>query len=262
MDLQLNDKVAVVTGASRGIGLAITAALSAEGARVVAGARSPGDELGDLQGVSVLAVDLATARGPADLVAHAVEEHGGIDILVNNVGGIAAPRLGGFLSVDDADWQTGFELNFFSAVRASRAALPHLVERRGSIVNVSSVNATLPDPSVVDYAAAKAAMASLSKTLSMEFAAQGVRINAVSPGPVLTTLWTGDGQLADQLATAMGTDRDGAMQGMMSGLGGVPLGRFSEPAEVASLVAFLASDRAGNVTGANYVIDGGLIKTT
>lgn len=154
------------------------------------------------------------------------------------------------------------ELNLLSAVRATRAALPVMLQRGGgSIVNVSSVNALLPDPSVVDYAAAKAAMTNLSKSLSAEFAPQGIRVNTVSPGPVRTPLWTGPGGLAEQLAGAMGTDIDGAMQAMAEGLGGIKLGRFGTAEEIAHLVVFLASPAAAWMTGSDVVIDGGLVKT-
>lgn len=262
MHIDLTDKVAVVTGASRGIGLAVVRGLSDAGASVVAGARSPGAELETLDRVSSVVVDLATPEGPGSLIDHAIDEHGGIDVLVNNVGGLIEPRFEGFLSVSDADWQRIFEWNFFSAVRASRAALPSLIGRDGTIINISSVNAILPDPSIVDYSATKAAMANLSKALSMEFGPQGVRVNAISPGPVRTPFWLADGALADKLAGAMETDRDTAMDGMMQGLGGVATGRFSEPEEIASMAVFLASEHAANVTGSDYVIDGGLIKTT
>jgi NAD(P)-dependent dehydrogenase (short-subunit alcohol dehydrogenase family) len=169
MDLQLSDKVAVVTGASQGIGLAITRALAAEGVRVVAGARRFADgsvPFGDAARVHPQAVDLGTPDGPAALVAEAVATFGGLDILVNNVGA-TRPRPGGFLSVSDDDWTTAMTINFLAAVRTTRAALPHLLERgAGTIVTVCSVNAFLPDPLVIDYGAAKAALLNFSKALS------------------------------------------------------------------------------------------------
>ena len=157
MELNLKDKVAVVTGASKGIGLAVVEALGREGARVVAGSRSTTPALAalcDTYDVTVVTVDLAITNGPASLITAAAERHGRIDALVNNVG-IASPRSS-FLSVDDAEWQRVFDLTFFSAVRASRAALPHLLASGGAIVNISSINARLPFPMVVDYSAAKA----------------------------------------------------------------------------------------------------------
>jgi NAD(P)-dependent dehydrogenase (short-subunit alcohol dehydrogenase family) len=170
----------------------------------------------------------------------------------------------GFLSVSDEQWQRTFDLNLFSAVRACRAALPALVRRgSGAIVNLASVNSFQPDPSVVDYCVAKAALASLSKALSMEFGPKGIRVNAVAPGPVRTPFWVGPGGVADQIAEAAGTDREGALRVAAAGWGGLALdGFFTEPEEVATLVLLLASERLGNVTGSTYVTDGGLLKTT
>jgi NAD(P)-dependent dehydrogenase (short-subunit alcohol dehydrogenase family) len=265
MDLGLRDKVVVVTGASQGIGLAVVRAFADEGARVVAGARhsSPDLEaLGAEAEVVAMAVDLATQDGPAALVARAVGAFGGLDVLVNNLG-VGAVR-GGFLSVTDEEWRHTFDLNLFSAVRACRAALPALLARgSGAIVNVASVNSFQPDPSVVDYCASKAALASLSKALSMEFGPRGIRVNSVAPGPVRTPFWVGPGGVADQIAEAAGTDREGAFKIAAAGWGGLALdGFFTEPEEVATLVVLLASERLGNVTGSTYVTDGGLIKTT
>jgi NAD(P)-dependent dehydrogenase (short-subunit alcohol dehydrogenase family) len=264
MDLDLRGKVVVVTGASQGIGLAVARAFCDEGASVVAGARGSSPELERLSedaAVLHVAVDLAAADGPAALVERAVEAFGGLDVLVNNLG--AGAVRASFLSVTDEDWQRTFEMNLFSAVRASRAALPALIDRgSGAIVNVASVNSFQPDPAVVDYCAAKAALASLSKALSMEFGPKGIRVNAVAPGPVRTPFWVGAGGIADQIATAAGTDREGALRIAAAGWGGLALeGFFTEPEEVATLVVLLASGRLGNVTGSTYVTDGGLIKT-
>lgn len=202
MDLDLAGRTAVVTGASRGIGLEIVRALVAEGVTVVAGARTPTDELRALTDHAV-AVDLAVAGGPEELIAAALADVGGIDLLVNNVGGNPAP-FDGFLSVTDEHWDHVFELNLMSTVRATRAALPSLVERRGAIVNVASTNAHLAQPVVVAYAAAKAALLNLGKALADEFGPQGVRVNTISPGPTLTPLWTDPGSAGAAMATAMG----------------------------------------------------------
>jgi NAD(P)-dependent dehydrogenase (short-subunit alcohol dehydrogenase family) len=255
MDLQLRDKVAVVTGGSKGIGLAVARTLAEEGMRVVVGARTV-DQMPSIDGVSALAVDLASAEGPARLVEHALAEHGQIDVLVNNVGG-APVRLDGFLALSDEDLAWTMNINFYSAVRAIRAVLPGMLERgAGAIVNVASVNAILTDPNVIDYAASKAALVNFSKSLSREIAPHGVRINDVSPGPVATDLWLGEGGVADTIAKAGGGDAKAGAEAAM------PTGRFTQPAEVAALVAVLASDRAGNVTGSQYVIDGGMVQTT
>ncbi|WP_431961772.1 SDR family NAD(P)-dependent oxidoreductase [Actinacidiphila sp. bgisy160] len=263
MELHLKDKVAVVTGASKGIGLAVVEAMAREGVRVVAGSRNSTpelDALAEAYDVTVVPVDLGTPQGAATLVRQAAERHNRIDILVNNVG--AAEPRNGFLEVDDADWQRIFDLTFFSAVRASRAALPYLVEAEGAaIVNISSINARTPFPMVVDYSAAKAALTNLSKSLSEEFAPKGVRVNAISPGPVRTPFWTAPGAFADATAAAAGTTAQEALDVVVPQSMGITSGRITEPQEVADLTLFLASPVAGNINGAEVVIDGGQIKT-
>jgi len=260
MDLELDGKVVVVTGASKGIGLAVARELAAKGAQVVAGARSVGS-LEGLERVTPLAVDLVEPDGPGRLIAHAVNLHGRVDVLVNNVGGVHL-RLDGFLSTTDADFEASLQLNFFSALRATRAAVADMAKRgEGTIVNVASVNAFFhPDGAVIDYGAAKAALLNVAKALSQELGPQGIRINSVSPGPVETDLWLGDDGVAATIARATGADAQSVREQVVAG--GIPSGRFSTPQEVATLVALLASPRTANVTGANYVIDGGLIKTT
>ena len=263
MELNLEGKVVVVTGASKGIGLAIVNAFGRQGARVVAGSRTTSAELDAARaahGVTAVTVDLGTADGPAALIKAAVDHHGRIDVLVNNVGA-ASPRSG-FLQVGDDEWQRVFELTFFSAVRASRAALPHLLATRGAIVNISSINARLPFPMVVDYSAAKAALSNLTKALSEEFAPRGVRVNAVAPGPVRTPFWTDPGGFADTVAAGSGTTAKAALDEVVPRNMGISTGRITEPDEVAELTVFLASPRAANITGAEFVIDGGQIKTT
>jgi NAD(P)-dependent dehydrogenase (short-subunit alcohol dehydrogenase family) len=263
MDLHLTDKLAVVTGASSGIGLAITQALVDEGARVITGSRKVSPELAELVSggrVRAVTVDLATSGGPGALVAEA-EGWGGLDILVNNVGALT-PRTDGFLAIDDNTWARTFELGFFAAVRATRAAIPVMVARGGgNIVMIGSVNAFLPDPFVIDYSAAKAALWNFTKALSKEYGAHGIRVNSISPGPVATPLWLGEHGVAAKVAAANGTDFETAKNDVIASQGGFSTGRFTEPAEVADLVLLLASDRAGNVTGSDLLIDGGLIKT-
>jgi NAD(P)-dependent dehydrogenase (short-subunit alcohol dehydrogenase family) len=262
MDLHLTDKVVVVTGASKGIGLAITEALVAEGARVVAGARSITDELvalSDSGQVLAVPVDLSTPDGPAELVARS-EHFGGLDVLVNNVGAVT-PRTDGFLAVGDDEWARTLDLSLMATVRTTRAAIPLLLERgRGNVVTIASVNAFLPDPGVIDYSATKAAVWNLSKSLSKEYGPQGIRFNTISPGPVSTPLWLGEGGVAATVAAAMGVSPEVARERIIAEGGGFSTGRFTEPAEVADLVLLLASDRAGNVTGADFLIDGGLTK--
>jgi NAD(P)-dependent dehydrogenase (short-subunit alcohol dehydrogenase family) len=262
VDLQLTDKVAVVTGASKGIGLAVVRALSDEGALVVAGARST-DALQGLQRVTAVALDLATPTGPAELIEQAVKSHGRVDILVNNVGAVRI-RLDGFLGTSDEQFEWAMQMNFFINLRTTRAALAPMLEHGGgAIVNVASVNAFFqPDAGTIDYGAAKAAVVNLTKSLAQEFGQRGVRVNAVSPGPVSTELWLGEHGVAETVAKASGVDVDTAREQVVASIGGFATGRFTTPEEVATLIAFLASGRAGNITGANYVIDGGLIKTT
>ena len=258
MDLGLGGRTAVVTGAGRGIGLAITRGLVANGAHVVAGSRKSSDELKGLAkdgSVRVLEVDLAEPGGPGRLVALAGDR---IDILVNNVGGAPA-RTGGFLSITDEDWQASFTLNLMAAVRTTRSALPAMLAAgAGSIVTICSVNASLPDPAVLDYSAAKAALAGFCKALSKEVGPRGVRVNTISPGPVATDLWLGDHGVAQTVSRATGAKpEDVASQAAHDSV----TGRFSRPEEVADLVLLLASDRTANVTGADFRIDGGLIPT-
>jgi NAD(P)-dependent dehydrogenase (short-subunit alcohol dehydrogenase family) len=262
MDLNLTGKVAVVTGAGKGIGKAVTMALADEGAHVVAGSLTT-DALDGIKGVTPVAVDLAAPGGPAQLIRRAAEEHGRLDVLVNNVGAVRM-RTEGFFGTSDEDFAWAMQMNFFIALRASRAALTAMVDQgSGAIVNVASVNAFFqPDAATIDYGAAKAALVNLTKTLSQEFGPRGIRVNAVSPGPVSTDLWLGEHGVAETVAKATGVDADTARKTIIAGIGGFATGRFTTPEEVATLITFLASDRAGNITGVNYLIDGGLIKTT
>ena len=261
MDLHLAGKVAVVTGASKGIGLAVARAFAEEGVSVVAGARELTADLSQLTErfpVHFVAGDLSIPDGPGHLVAEAIATHGGLDILVNNVGAIH-PRLDGFLSITDEDWNWGLTINFLGAVRTMRATLPHMLDRgAGAIVTISSVNAFLPDPSIADYCAAKAALSNVSKALSKEVGPHGIRVNTISPGPVATQLWLGKDGVATTIARASGSEPEKiakhAAEQMVTG-------RFTRPDEVADLALVLASDRAGNVTGADFVIDGGFITT-
>jgi NAD(P)-dependent dehydrogenase (short-subunit alcohol dehydrogenase family) len=265
MELNLTGRVAVVSGASKGIGLAIVSTLLGEGARVVATSRQSSPELDALEGELLhVPADLMDPGAPAEVIARAVEAFGGLDILVNNAGGPPpGDRLphAGFLSRGDGDWRAMFEFNLLSAVRASRAALPLLLERGGgAIVNVSSGNGFQPAPFNVDYSSAKAALIALTKALSEEFAGQGVRVNGVCPGPVLTPWWTDEGGVVDVIAEQAGSDRDGVLTTVAPQMMGLTTGRLVEAQEIADAVAFLASPRSASTTGAEFVVDGGFLK--
>ncbi|MBH0119691.1 SDR family oxidoreductase [Rhodococcus sp. HM1] len=260
MELNLGGKLAVVTGASKGIGLAITEHLVDAGAHVVAGSRTRGprlEALGSGGNVTFVPVDLMTGEGATALVA-AAAQLGGVDILVNNAGAVT-PRPGGFLTVTDEDWNASWSLGVMAAVRTTRAAIPEMLRRGGgAIVTIGSVNAFYPDPGIPDYCAVKAAVTNLTKSLSKELGPQGIRANSVSPGPVSTDLWMGAGGVAEVLGTASGASPQEVADGAVAG---TPTGRFTTPDEVADLVLFLASDRAANITGADMTIDGGFITT-
>lgn len=263
MDLHLQNKVAVVTGASKGIGLAIVTMLAQEGMRVIAASRGQSPELIDVASrfpVHPLAVDLSTTDGPATLIKYAVTQFGHVDILINNVGGTPM-HAGGFLSISDADWYHTFDLNVMSMMRAARAVLPHMVEREsGVILNISSVNASLPVAQIMNYCAMKAAVSNLSKGLAEEFGPKGIRINTVSPGAVLTPQWNSDGGHADNMGKAFGVDRETFLNELPK-LNNMTIGRLIQPDEIAALVVFLASEHAAAMVGANTIIDGGTLKS-
>ncbi len=250
MDLDLQERVAVVTGASRGIGLAIVEELLAEGVHVVAGARN----VDGLRATAALAVevDLSTPTGPGMLVERALGEHGGVDFLINNVGG-GRLHADGFGSVSDEDWDWHFQTNFMSAVRATRAALPALVERRGVIVNISSINAHRPGGGIPEYSALKAALNNLTKQLAVELAPENVRVLTVSPGPITTDLQMGP----DGVAGFLGRTYDEHL----AAADWIPMNRYGSAAEVAATVAFLLSGRSSYTTGAEVLVDGGFTAT-
>ncbi|MFC6158770.1 SDR family NAD(P)-dependent oxidoreductase [Kribbella jiaozuonensis] len=259
MDLQLKDKNALVTGASRGIGLAVVEQLVAEGVRVVAVARTSTPELRDT-GAFVVPADLATADGPEQAVAAALAEVGELDLLVNNVGGGDGELASGFQAIDDDTWRELFDVNYFATVRTTRAALPSLLRQGGAIVNVSSNSARVPSGGPAPYTTAKAALTALGKALAEEFGPQGVRVNTVSPGPVRTALWTDPDKYGGQLARTLGVPHEALLEGLPQQIG-MLTGRLIEPAEVAALVVQLCSPLAASIVGADYLIDGGSVKT-
>jgi NAD(P)-dependent dehydrogenase (short-subunit alcohol dehydrogenase family) len=252
MDLQLTGRFTVVTGASRGIGLATARRLAAEGAHVLGVARTATAELKEVADVVVT----------ADAVPEWAPD--GLDLLVNNAGGIALggddpAHLGGFATIDDDAWRRTLDLNLLSAVRVTRALIDHLLRRGGVIVNVSSVGARIAGPGT-DYGVAKAGLTHLTKALSEEYAPRGLRAVTVSPGPTRTGMWTDPDRPAGDLARSLGIEHDHLLAALPQQMG-LSIGRLVEPEETAATIAFLASPLAGAITGADILVDGGAVKT-
>lgn len=249
-------KRVLVSGGTRGLGRATVARFVEGGATVVTAARG---EAEPMAGAVFVKADLTTAEGSRTFVDAALDRMGGIDILAHVVGGSASPG-GGFAALTDEHWLAELNLNLLAAVRLDRSAVPQMIDRgAGTIVHVTSIQSILPLPdSTTAYAAAKAALRTYSKSLSKELGPKGVRVNAVSPGWIMTEA---AGDLLERLRAANGGTIEDARQMVLDGLGGIPIGRAAEPAEVADLIAYLASDRAAAIHGAEFIIDGGTVCT-
>ena len=249
-------KRVLVSGGTKGLGRATVARFLAGGARVVTAARSIKDPL---EGVEYVQADLTTPEGGAALAEAAVDRLGGIDILAHVVGGSASPA-GGFVALTDEHWLAELNLNLLATVRLDRLLIPQMLTRgAGVVVHVTSIQSVLPLPgSTTGYAAAKAALRTYSKSLSKELGPKGVRVNAVSPGWIMTEA-TGD--FLETLRAANGGTIEDARRSVLDALGGISIGRGAEPEEVADLIAYLAADRAAAIHGAEFVIDGGTIRT-
>ena len=245
MDLGLRGTVCLVTGSTGGIGLEVARLLVAEGARVATCGRSGPPGIGE--SLHVVA-DLSEPAAPETVVLAVAEALGGLGVLVNNVGYAVQAR---FEDVPDEDWDSMWQLNVMSYVRSIRAALPALRDARGTIVNVSSTAGKRPSGGMPHYSVTKAAVLSLSRLVADLYAKDGIRCNAVTPGPTATDAWLGEGGLADQQG-----DRDEVLAKVGAGR---PLGRLAEPEEIAAVIAFLASPRASYVTGAAWSADGGTV---
>jgi len=244
MDLGLHDKVCVVTGSTGGIGLETARQLRDEGATVVTSGRSD-EGIGDLH----VSADLSRAGEPERVISATVDHFGRVDCLVNNVGWAEIHRWD---DLDDELWERSWQINVMSAVRAVRAVLPPMRGcGGGAIVNVASSAGKRPSASMPEYSVSKAAMLSLSRLVADLYAKDGIRCNAVTPGPTATGAWVGDGGLADQQG-----NRDEVLAKVGAGR---PLGRLAQPGEIASVILFLLSERASYVTGAAWSVDGGTV---
>jgi 3-oxoacyl-[acyl-carrier protein] reductase len=257
LDLGLRDRVCVVTGSTGGIGLATARMLAEEGAKVVVCGRDSGrvgqarDESGAALGV---VCDLAEPAAPDELIAETTRAVGPVDCLVNNVGDAYQAD---FEELSDRQWDDMWQLNVMSFVRAIRAALPAMRERgRGAIVNVSSTSGKRPSTSMPNYSVTKAAVLSLSRLVADVYAKEGIRCNAIAPGPTATPAWLAPGGLADQQAKRTGKTRDEVLQAVAQGR---PLGRLAEAEEIAAVIVFLCSDSANYVTGSAWSADGGTV---
>ncbi|WP_219222440.1 SDR family oxidoreductase [Pedobacter antarcticus] len=255
---ELSGKTALVTGGTKGAGKAIAKRLLEAGARVIITARNTPER--EDKELHFIAADLSTSEGSQKLIQEVKSTFGIIDILINNMGGSETPG-GGFEVLSDKDWEDTLQVNLLSPVRLDRGFLPDMIRTgSGVIIHIASIQARLPlYDSTLPYAAAKAGLVNYSKSLSNEVAPKGIRVLTVSPGWIMTTSAT---RMMERIAESSGNTIEQATQSVMDSLGGIPFGRPAQPEEVAELVGFLVSPRAGYLTGTEYIIDGGTIPTT
>lgn len=249
-------KRVLVSGGSKGLGRATVDRFLAGGARVITAARG---SLEPIDGVAFVQADLTTAEGGEVLAKAALEHLGGVDILAHVIGGSKTPG-GGFTALTDDHWLSELNLNLLATVRLDRLLIPQMIARgAGAVVHVTSIQSALPLPeSTTAYAAAKAGLRTYSKSISKELGPKGVRVNAVSPGWIMTEASV---DFLERIRAAKGGTIEDARQSVLDGLGGIPIGRPADPHEVADLIAYLASDRAAAIHGAEFVIDGGTVPT-
>jgi NAD(P)-dependent dehydrogenase (short-subunit alcohol dehydrogenase family) len=249
-------KRVLISGGTKGLGRATVDRFLTGGARVITSARGT---LEPIEGVEFVQADLTTAAGGEALAKAALERLGGVDILAHVIGGSTTPG-GGFLALTDDHWLSELNLNLLATVRLDRLLIPQMVERgTGAVVHVTSIQSVLPLPEATTaYAAAKAALRTYSKSISKELGPKGVRVNVISPGWIMTEATT---DFLQRLQAANGGTIEEARQAVLDGLGGIAIGRGAEPFEVADLIAYLASDRAAAIHGAEFVIDGGTVPT-
>lgn len=249
-------KRVVVSGGSKGLGRATVERFVAGGAQVVTAARTNGEPI---RGVLSVRTELTTPQGSDMLAQAALDQLGGVDIVAHVLGGSSSPG-GGFAALSDDHWLAELNLNLLAAVRLDRLLVPQMVARgSGAVVHVTSIQSVMPLPeSTTAYAAAKAGLRTYSKALSKEIGPQGVRVNSVSPGWIMTEA---SSEFLERLQAAEGGTIEQVRQRVLDGLGGIPIGRGAEPHEVADLIAYLASDRTAAIHGAEFVIDGGTIRT-
>ena len=254
---ELAGKTALVTGGTKGAGKAIAERLGRAGATVIITARNKPEKMNGT--FHYIAADLSSPEGTEKVIEEINNSFGGVDILINNLGGSETPG-GGFQALTDAHWQETIQTNLLAPVRLDRGLLPFMLQQgAGVIIHIVSIQARLPlYDSTLPYAAAKAGLLNYSKGLSNEVSPKGVRVLAVSPGWIKTEAAIG---MMRRIADSSGSTVEAATQSVMDALGGIPMGRPADPEDIAELVGFLVSPRAGYLSGTEYVVDGGTVRT-